>query len=205
MALGAMIIKCVSRGPVIYKQSRVGYQGRTFIMWKLRTYRVGTSPDDHRQHLCNLITKKKGTHGEPMRKLDGHPGIIRFGNILRKACIDEIPQLFNVLKGDMSLVGPRPALPYEAELYSPWHKRRLDAIPGMTGLWQVSGKNRLTFDEMVSLDIQYRTELSAWTDLRILLKTPLAVVEQMTESLGGQRTDGVPGVQSVPVAGARSA
>jgi lipopolysaccharide/colanic/teichoic acid biosynthesis glycosyltransferase len=203
--LGAALIKCMSRGPVIYKQARVGYKGRMFIMWKLRTYKVGTCPDDHRQHLCNLITKKRGTHGQPMRKLDSHPGIIRFGNVLRKTCIDEIPQLINVLKGDMSLVGPRPGLPYEVELYSPWHRRRLDAIPGMTGLWQVSGKNRLTFDEMVSLDIQYRKELSWWKDLVILLKTPLAVVEQMLDYVGTKQSDPVDQVAASNIAEARSA
>jgi lipopolysaccharide/colanic/teichoic acid biosynthesis glycosyltransferase len=110
-----------------------------------------------------------------------------------------------VLKGEMSLVGPRPALPYEVELYSQWHKRRLDAIPGMTGLWQVSGKNRLTFDEMVSLDIQYRKELSLLRDLRILLRTPLAVLQQVMDYVDTKQVHDAPGVPGDTIAEARSA
>ncbi|MBN2315269.1 MAG: sugar transferase, partial [Sedimentisphaerales bacterium] len=119
----------------------------------------------------------------PMKKLDKAPGIIPFGNMIRKSCIDELPQLINVFLGEMSLIGPRPPVLYEAEQYTDWHKKRLDAVPGMTGLWQVSGKNRLSFNEMIKLDIQYARMKSFGLDIMILLKTPLAIVSQITDVL----------------------
>ena len=115
-----------------------------------------------------------------MAKLDAdNPQIIPFGRILRKLCLDEFPQLINVLCGDMSLVGPRPPIPYEVEEYLRWHKGRFDTVPGMTGLWQVSGKNRLTFKEMVRLDIRYSKNLSFLSDLKILMMTPIAIFSEL--------------------------
>jgi lipopolysaccharide/colanic/teichoic acid biosynthesis glycosyltransferase len=179
-----VLIKCVSEGPVFFKQDRVGFRGQHFTMLKLRTYHVcGCHDEDHKQHVARFISSGHPANGAPMKKLDNHPGIIPFGRFLRKTCIDELPQLINVLKGQMSLVGPRPALPYEVELYSPWHFERFDVVPGMTGLWQVSGKNDLTFDQMVSLDIQYARRLSLWLDLYILVKTPFVVARQFWTSL----------------------
>jgi lipopolysaccharide/colanic/teichoic acid biosynthesis glycosyltransferase len=120
-----------------------------------------------------------GGKAKPMLKLDGHdPQIIPFGKVLRKTCMDELPQLFNVLRGEMSLIGPRPPLPYEVREYRLWHKERFDALPGMTGLWQVCGKNRLTFREMIRLDIRYAKRVSFPLDLVILLRTPLAILDQ---------------------------
>ena len=113
---------------------------------------------------------------------DDNPNIIPFGKIIRKTCLDELPQFLNVLCGDMSLVGPRPPIPYEVEEYLRWHKGRFDAIPGMTGLWQVSGKNRLSFKEMVRLDIRYSRSLSLFLDLKILLMTPYAIISEFNHT-----------------------
>lgn len=114
-----------------------------------------------------------------MTKLDKDPRVIPFGTVLRKTCIDELPQLINVLRGDMSLVGPRPPIPYEVREYLSWQRKRLAAVPGMTGLWQVSGKNRLTFDEMVRLDIRYARRQSLWLNVKIMLVTPRAVIQEI--------------------------
>lgn len=180
LLISAIIIKCVSKGPVFFRHQRIGFGGKPFVMLKLRTYHVHTSQnEDHKEHICRLISNGHHANGAPMRKLDDHAGIIPFGRLIRKTCIDELPQLINVLKGQMSLVGPRPALPYEVEMYSPWHLERFSAVPGMTGLWQVSGKNDLTFNQMVCLDIQYARSLSFWLDLKILLKTPRAIFRQV--------------------------
>ena len=122
-----------------------------------------------------------------MLKLDDkNSQIIPFGKFLRKTCLDELPQLINVLRGEMSLVGPRPPIPYEAVEYSMWHNGRFDAVPGMTGLWQVNGKNRLTFKEMIRLDIRYARQLSLWLDLKILLKTPFAIITQIKDASQGK-------------------
>ena len=122
-----------------------------------------------------------------MIKLEDDPQIIPFGKILRKTCLDELPQLINVLRGEMSLVGPRPPIPYEVEEYLRWHRKRINAVPGMTGLWQVSGKNCLTFNEMVRLDIQYLRQKKPWLDIKILLMTPLVIVSQIKDSLQNGR------------------
>lgn len=122
-----------------------------------------------------------------MTKLDNDPQIIPGAILLRKLCLDEMPQLINVFRGEMSLVGPRPPLAYEVEEFLKWQHRRFDVLPGMTGLWQVSGKNRLTFSKMVRLDIQYARRKSFWLDLMILLKTPSAIITQIRDSLTLQR------------------
>jgi len=184
--IAGLVIKAVSKGPVFFKQERVGYQGRIFRLWKFRTYEVDADTSQHQQYMSSLIgaaQQGNDTSDSPMTKLDNAPGIIPFGNVIRKTCIDELPQLINVFLGEMSLIGPRPPVIYEAEQYADWHKQRLDAVPGMTGLWQVSGKNRLTFDEMVRLDIRYSKMKSFWLDVMVLLKTPLAIVSQITDSL----------------------
>ncbi|MGB2866514.1 MAG: sugar transferase, partial [Sedimentisphaerales bacterium] len=130
-----------------------------------------------------------GNSKSPMIKLDDHPQIILFGKILRKMCIDELPQLINVLLGEMSMVGPRPPLTYEVEEYLQWNYARFDAVPGMTGLWQVSGKNRLTFTKMMQLDIRYSRKMSLWLDIKILLKTPLAIVSQISDTLPSRKSE----------------
>lgn len=168
-----LIIKLTGKGPVFFKQERVGQGGRVFTFLKFRTMHMKNNQSVHVDYLSELINSDK-----PMTKLDSleDPRIIPLGNLMRKACVDEIPQLFNVLRGDMSLVGPRPCLPYEVQEYLKWHRYRFDIRPGMTGLWQVSGKNRLTFKEMIRLDILYAEKMSFVLDLKILLKTPQAIV-----------------------------
>jgi lipopolysaccharide/colanic/teichoic acid biosynthesis glycosyltransferase len=178
--LVALFIKVVSPGPVLYRQQRIGYMRKTFTFWKFRTMHVHSDTEKHRQHLRYLIETDT-----PMIKLDdGNDNrIIPFGKFLRYSCIDELPQLINVLKGDMSLVGPRPCLPYEAEKYLHWHARRFDTMPGMTGLWQVSGKNRMTFKEMIRLDIRYSRTMSLLLDTKILFLTGPAVLGMVSEPL----------------------
>jgi len=180
----AIIIKIVSPGPIFFKQLRVGYGGKLFTIYKFRTMKVNADFTAHQKYLSELIQGANGKTegGKPMTKLDD-PQITPFGKILRATYIDELPQLFNVLRGEMSLVGPRPPIPYEVTNYVTWHTGRFDAVPGMTGLWQVSGKNRLTFKEMVRLDIRYARQISFRLDLKILLLTPLAIFFQIRDSL----------------------
>ncbi|MCX8011708.1 MAG: sugar transferase [Desulfobacterota bacterium] len=180
----ALIIKIVSPGPVFFKQLRVGYGGKLFTIYKFRTMKVNADFSAHQKYLSKLIRETNGKINaeKPMVKLDD-PQIIPVGKILRTTCIDELPQLLNVLRGEMSLVGPRPPIPYEVEDYITWHTGRFDAVPGMTGLWQVSGKNRLTFKEMARLDIRYARQISFGLDIKILLLTPLAIFFQIRDSL----------------------
>ena len=168
-----LIIKLIPPGPVIFKQDRVGHGGVIFTFYKFRTMRVDTDVVVHKNYLNELIKSD-----QPMTKLDSRddPRIIPFGKLLRKSCLDELPQLINVIKGNMSLVGPRPCMPYEAYEYLKWHQYRFDIKPGITGLWQVSGKNRLSFKEMIRHDIIYAKSISFWVDLGILLKTVPAVI-----------------------------
>ena len=173
----SVFIKIVSPGPVFLKQERIGYGGKPFVLLKFRTMKVDVDTTAHQQLLSDLING--GAHGKenPMIKLDDKsPQIIPYGKFLRKTYADELPQLINVLRGEMSLIGPRPPIPYEVAEYRRWYKGRFNVVPGMTGLWQVSGKNRLTFREMVCLDIRYRQKQSIWLDIKILLKTPLVIM-----------------------------
>ena len=178
MLLIAILIKTRSSGPILYKQDRVGYRGQRFVCFKFRSMVVGARATVHEGHWNQLISS-----GLPMEKLDvkGDRRLIPFGRLLRASGLDELPQIFNVLRGEMSLVGPRPCIPYEYERYLPWQRERFDALPGLTGLWQVSGKNRTTFDEMVHLDIQYARNKSLWMDMRILLGTLPAVIDQVQD------------------------
>jgi lipopolysaccharide/colanic/teichoic acid biosynthesis glycosyltransferase len=178
----ALLIKLVSPGPVFFRQVRIGQGGRPFLLWKFRTMATDADTSIHQNHVTRLI-KGTGSNGEtapqPMAKLDHDPRVIPLGSVLRGACIDELPQLINVLRGEMSLVGPRPPIPYEVRDYLLWQRRRLDAIPGLTGLWQVSGKNRLTFDEMARLDIQYSRRRSVWMNIKIMLRTPRVILQEI--------------------------
>ncbi|HEU6449220.1 MAG TPA: sugar transferase [Verrucomicrobiae bacterium] len=177
----ALVIKCVSRGPVFFRQERIGYLGRKFLCYKFRTMHTGAQAAGHEQHLAHLISSDA-----PMEKLDarGDKRIIPGGRKLRAWGLDELPQLFNVLRSEMSLVGPRPCLPYECAKFLPWQKKRFRAVPGLTGLWQVSGKNRTTFSEMIRLDIQYARTKSLWLDLKIIFKTVPALVAQSRDIAG---------------------
>ena len=176
MLITAVWIKLTSPGPVFFKQQRVGFMGKLFTMYKFRTMDVGTNTKIHRDYVTDLVSSEN-----PMIKIDDSHRLIPCGKVIRRMFIDELPQLFNVICGQMSLIGPRPAIPYEVEAYQDWHMRRLLALPGMTGLWQVSGKNRLTFEEMVRLDIQYAHECSFLTDMKILFKTPLAIFSEVSK------------------------
>jgi len=175
----AAAIKCVSPGPVLFLSERVGYRGRRFICFKFRTMKVNADSDAHRRHLADLMRSDA-----PMVKMDanGDPRLIPFGKVLRATGLDELPQLLNVLGGEMSLVGPRPCLPYEFESYLSEQKRRFDSLPGLTGLWQVSGKNKATFSEMIALDIKYAETKSLWLDLKIMGKTLPAILTQVREA-----------------------
>ena len=164
LAIIALLIKLTSPGPVIFEQSRVGRGGKIFTAYKFRTMRVGA--DEEKAQLAHL-NEATG----PLFKIRNDPRMTRVGKWLRRTSLDELPQLLNVLHGDMSLVGPRPPLPNEVAQYEEWHKRRLDVAPGVTGLWQVSGRSELTFDEMVMLDLYYIENWSPWLDMWILLKT----------------------------------
>jgi lipopolysaccharide/colanic/teichoic acid biosynthesis glycosyltransferase len=179
--LTGFLIKIVSRGSVILKQKRIGAGGKIFLMWKFRTMHVNSDPRAHKQYLKKLIhsTAEEGKNIASMTKIEDASQIIPFGKVLRNSALDEIPQLINVLRGEMSLVGPRPPIPYEVNEYRLWHTGRLDATPGMTGLWQVSGKNRLSFREMVRLDIRYSRTFSLLSDIKILLMTPMAIVAEI--------------------------
>jgi len=174
----ALLIKLGSPGPVFFRQKRVGYQGREFTCFKFRTMRMNAETETHRLHTQRLIKSSA-----PMIKLDAHidPRLIPFGALLRASGLDELPQLLNIICGDMSLVGPRPCIPYEYAHYEPWHRHRLDAVPGLTGLWQVSGKNRTTFEQMVLLDIEYSRRMSLRLDLKIMLKTFSALWTQYSD------------------------
>ncbi|HKR00515.1 MAG TPA: sugar transferase [Pyrinomonadaceae bacterium] len=171
----AVLIKLDSRGPVFYKQERVGMDGRIFLFYKFRTMRVNADDAAHREYQQKYIAGQAEAtmvEGErPAYKLVKDARITRIGGWLRRLSLDELPQLLNILRGDMSVVGPRPPIPYEVEAYQLWHRKRLDMKPGLTGLWQVSGRNRLPFDEMVRLDLFYIENWSLLLDLKILLRT----------------------------------
>jgi exopolysaccharide biosynthesis polyprenyl glycosylphosphotransferase len=171
----ALLIKLDSRGPIIYKQERVGMDGRIFLFYKFRTMRADADDRLHREYQQKLIAGRPeanvGDGERPAYKLRADARVTRLGRILRRLSLDELPQLFNVLRGDMSVVGPRPPIPYEVENYELWHRKRLDMKPGLTGLWQVSGRNRLPFEEMVRLDLYYIENWSLLLDLKIILRT----------------------------------
>jgi exopolysaccharide biosynthesis polyprenyl glycosylphosphotransferase len=177
----AIAIKLDSPGPVLYRQSRVGENGRLFTMLKFRSMQIGASEDVHKAHVQRIVSRnlspeelngnRRGT-----LKMGNDTRVTRVGRIIRKTSLDELPQLFNVLRGEMSLVGPRPDVPYAVELYNEWHKRRFKCLPGLTGWWQVKGRNRVSYDEMIRMDIYYIEHMSFWLDLKILLLTPWAMV-----------------------------
>jgi lipopolysaccharide/colanic/teichoic acid biosynthesis glycosyltransferase len=177
----ATLVKLTSKGPVFFRQQRIGEKAQPFDMLKFRTMRVDASDELHKAYVSQFIRGKvagseDGT-AAPVFKIVADPRITKIGHFLRRASLDELPQFWNVLKGEMSLVGPRPPLPYEVKIYEMWHWRRvLEAKPGITGLWQVTGRSRTTFDDMVRLDLRYARDQSIWSDLKILMATPRAVI-----------------------------
>jgi exopolysaccharide production protein ExoY len=177
----AMGIKAVSPGPVLFKQERIGHRRKRFMCLKFRTMKVRADSAAHQQHLQQLLRSDT-----PMAKMDavGDPRLIPFGRILRATGLDELPQLINVLRGEMSLVGPRPCTAYELASYHPRHYARFDTLPGLTGLWQVRGKNKTTFTEMINLDIDYARNKSLWMDLKIMVETFPVLALQAGEAIG---------------------
>jgi lipopolysaccharide/colanic/teichoic acid biosynthesis glycosyltransferase len=178
----ALAIKLSSRGPVFYRQQRVGRYGQTFTFLKFRSMFVNNDSNVHKDFVTRLIASKAGETapketGESVYKLTNDKRITAVGKVLRRTSLDELPQFINVLKGEMSLVGPRPPIPYELAAYQTWHRHRLLAVkPGITGLWQVMGRSSVRFDEMVRLDLRYASTWTPWLDLKILLRTPGAVI-----------------------------
>jgi lipopolysaccharide/colanic/teichoic acid biosynthesis glycosyltransferase len=177
----ALAIKATSKGPVLFRQMRVGQHGKQFVFLKFRSMYVDNDHSVHRDYVTKLINEK--TQGSSARKsgtvykLTSDSRITPLGRFLRRSSLDELPQFLNVLSGEMSLVGPRPPIPYELAAYQTWHRRRLlEVKPGITGLWQVTGRSTVDFDDMVRLDLRYATSWDPWLDIKILFRTPLAVV-----------------------------
>lgn len=177
----AVAIKLTSRGSVLFRQERIGKTGKRFTFLKFRSMSAKNDPAIHQEYVRQLIAGKPGTDqnggGPQVYKLMNDPRVTAIGRILRRTSLDELPQFLNVLKGEMSLVGPRPPVPYEFECYDIWHRRRLLSVkPGITGMWQVGGRSSVKFDEMVRLDLKYASSWSPWLDVKILLRTPRAVL-----------------------------
>jgi exopolysaccharide biosynthesis polyprenyl glycosylphosphotransferase len=178
----AMAIKLSSPGPILFRQKRVGRYGVAFTFLKFRSMYAASDSHVHKEYIQRFIAGgvnagAPAAPGEVVYKITHDPRVTRVGRFLRKTSLDELPQLLNVLRGEMSLVGPRPPIPYELEAYDIWHRRRLlEVKPGITGLWQVNGRSRMRFDEMVRLDLRYAKTWSPWLDINILLQTPRAVV-----------------------------
>jgi lipopolysaccharide/colanic/teichoic acid biosynthesis glycosyltransferase len=178
MLLLMLVTRIASPGPVFYRQKRVGLGGEHFFIWKLRTMKVSAETQCHERYFEELMRTDC-----VMTKLDtrGDPRLAPFGRILRASGLDELPQIFNVLSGDMSLVGPRPCLPNEFAKYEPWQRERVNALPGLTGFWQVNGKNKTTFNQMIRMDLFYINNMSILLDLKIILKTVGALAGQLFE------------------------
>jgi exopolysaccharide biosynthesis polyprenyl glycosylphosphotransferase len=179
----ALAIKLSSQGPVLFRQRRIGQYGKPFTFLKFRSMYVDNDAGVHRKYVTQLIAGRaqrnpSNGNGDGVYKLTNDARITRVGSFLRRSSLDELPQFLNVLKGEMSLVGPRPPIPYELAAYQIWHRRRvLEVKPGITGLWQVNGRSRIKFDEMVRLDLRYAETWSPWLDIEILLRTPRAILE----------------------------
>ncbi len=179
----AVAVRWSSKGPILFRQQRVGQFGQIFTFLKFRSMYVDNDHSVHREFVTKLIAEEgvaepQSGNRKSVYKLTNDKRVTTIGKFLRRTSLDELPQLINVLKGDMSLVGPRPPIPYELAAYQVWHRRRvLEVKPGITGLWQVTGRSRVKFDEMVRLDLRYATTWTPWLDLMILLRTPVAVIK----------------------------
>jgi exopolysaccharide production protein ExoY len=183
MAFIALAIRLSSRGPVLFRQERIGFRGQPFVCFKFRTMRHAAETRSHEAYLQSLIDSNI-----PMKKLDGEDDrVLRIGVFLRASGLDELPQVFNILRGEMSCVGPRPCIRYEYEKYTPEQRERFQVVPGLTGLWQVSGKNNTTFQEMIDFDIRYARDLSLAQDISILFRTFPVLFQQTSETLERRR------------------
>jgi len=185
MIVVAVLLRTTSPSVLFFRQERVGYLGRRFSIFKFRTMHVGAETSSHQAHVADLLRSNA-----PMQKMDsrGDSRLLRGGWLLRASGLDELPQVINVWLGEMSVVGPRPCIPYEYEQYSAEQRRRFTAVPGLTGLWQVSGKNKTTFDEMIRYDIKYAETKTLWLDLKIILTTVPALLVQIAEARQGRRS-----------------
>jgi lipopolysaccharide/colanic/teichoic acid biosynthesis glycosyltransferase len=179
MLLLMLVTRVASPGPIFYRQERIGLGGKHFFIWKFRTMKMRAETQTHEQYFHDLMKVDC-----PMTKLDayGDPRLTPFGRFLRASGLDELPQIFNVLCGEMSLVGPRPCLPNEFAHYEPWQRQRVNGLPGLTGYWQVNGKNKTTFSEMIAMDLFYLENRSISLDLKIMLKTVAVITVQLLES-----------------------
>lgn len=168
-----VLIKFTSSGPILIKQKRVGRGGKTFLMYKFRSMRINIPSKAHQEFMKHYIKGEltKADRKEGIYKLKDDPRVTPIGRFIRSYSLDEIPQFLNVLKGEMSIVGPRPAIPYELQWYKDWQKKRLDVLPGITGLWQTKGRNKLSFDAGVRYDLKYIRNQSLWLDLKIMFDT----------------------------------
>ena len=175
----SLLIKVLSPGAVFFSQERVGYGGRPFRIWKFRTMKADADTSVHQKHIRELLQ-----NATPMGKLNNDQRITPLGRVLRVSGIDELPQLINVLRGEMSLVGPRPDVIYAVKDYHAWHYARFNSVPGLTGLWQVSGKNKVSYPEMMRLDLTYDRYRSFWLDLKIILLTLPTLIGQLKDGLG---------------------
>jgi lipopolysaccharide/colanic/teichoic acid biosynthesis glycosyltransferase len=164
-------VRLESPGPILFSQVRLGLGGRPFRLLKFRTMHLTADERRHQEHIAELLRVGDPAAGGTWTPIEADPRVTRIGGFLRRSHLDELPQLINVLRGEMSIVGPRPPIPYEVELYEPWHLRRLAVLPGLTGLWQVQGWGRLTFDEGVRLDVEYIDRRSLGLDVQIILRT----------------------------------
>lgn len=184
VTLVALWIRLVSRGPALFRQERIGIDGKPFTLYKFRSMFHGAPTADHEQHMERLVELDR-----PLVKLDllGDSRLVPGGCFLRTSGLDELPQLLNVLLGEMSLVGPRPCLPGEYSLFDSTQRARFTVLPGLTGLWQVSGKNHTTFKEMNAMDADYARLASPLFDLKIMVRTPMALFRQMGECLAHHR------------------
>ena len=193
--LMAIVTKIVSPGPVFFRQERIGFMGRRFRIYKFRSMTVGADTAKHQSYFKDLV----GTNA-PMVKLDakGDARLLPGAWLLRASGLDELPQIINVLRGEMSLVGPRPCLPAEYALFLPWQKKRFITMPGLTGLWQVSGKNRTTFDQMIRLDIRYARTKSLWLDVKIIALTIPALLLQIYDTRTGRKSSAVSAHTAAP-------
>ena len=183
-----VLTRCFSPGPVFYRQERIGCRGRRFMIFKFRTMEVGADCSVHQDYCRDLIHTNA-----PMAKLDsrGDARLIPLAWVLRASGLDELPQLINILRGEMSLVGPRPCLPAEFEHYGEWPRRRCAARPGLTGLWQVSGKNRTTFRQMIGYDLKYVQECSFRLDLKIIFRTLPCLLAQVRDGAQARKPEPV--------------
>ncbi|HEY2766822.1 MAG TPA: sugar transferase [Solirubrobacteraceae bacterium] len=178
LVLLVLAVRLDSSGPALFRQRRAGRGLREFTMLKFRTMYTGADATPHREYVQALIGDERGPERGRLYKLSVDDRVTRVGRFLRSWSLDELPQLINVLLGQMALVGPRPVIPYEVEMYPEDYLGRFDVKPGLTGLWQVSGRNERTYEEMVKLDVQYAHEASLLLDLRILVKTVPVVLRR---------------------------